>query len=93
MAGIQPARPPHAFNHEKEVKNVAEENREMQELTRQELSEQNKIRREKLAQMQEEGHVPFQIVRFDVTHHCDAIRADFDALEVKVVAIAVRLMS
>ena len=72
---------------------MAEENREMQELTRQELSEQNKIRREKLAQMQEEGHDPFQIVRYDVTHHSDEIRADFDALEEKDVAIAGRLMS
>ena len=53
MAGFQPAQPSHAIFHETEEKNVAEENREMQELTRQELSEQNKIRREKLAQMQE----------------------------------------
>ncbi len=34
----------------------------MQELTRQELSEQNKIRREKLAQMHEEGHKIFTMV-------------------------------
>ena len=37
---------------------MAEENKE---LTQQELSEQNRIRREKLAQMQEAGKDPFQI--------------------------------
>ena len=69
---------------------MAEENKE---LTQQELSEQNKIRREKLAQMQEAGKDPFQIVKYDVTHHSDEIRADFDALENKDVCIAGRLMS
>ena len=69
---------------------MAEENKE---LTQQELSEQNRIRREKLAQMQEAGKVPFQIVKYDVTHHSDEIRANFDALENKDVCIAGRLMS
>ena len=69
---------------------MAEENKE---LTQQELSEQNKIRREKLAQMQEAGKDPFQIVKYDVTHHSDEIRANFDALENKDVCIAGRLMS
>ena len=69
---------------------MAEENKE---LTQQELSEQNKIRREKLAQMQEAGRDPFQIVKYDVTHHSDEIRANFDALENKDVCIAGRLMS
>ena len=55
---------------------MAEENKE---LTQQELSEQNRIRREKLAQMQEAGKDPFQIVKYDVTHHSDEIRANFDA--------------
>ena len=66
---------------------------EMKELTQQELSEQNKIRREKLAQMQEAGKDPFQIVKYDVTHHSDEIRANFDALENTDVCIAGRLMS
>ena len=69
---------------------MAEENKE---LTQQELSEQNKIRREKLAQMQEAGKDPFQIVKYDVTHHSDEIRENFDALENKDVCIAGRLMS
>ena len=66
---------------------------EMKELTQQELSEQNKIRREKLAQMQEAGKDPFQIVKYDVTHHSDEIRANFEALENTDVCIAGRLMS
>ena len=69
---------------------MAEENKE---LTQQELSEQNRIRREKLAQMQEAGKDPFQIVKYDVTHHSDEIRENFDALENKDVCIAGRLMS
>ena len=69
---------------------MAEENKE---LTQQELSEQNRIRREKLAQMQEAGKDPFQIVKYDVTHHSDEIRANFDPLENKDVCIAGRLMS
>ena len=72
---------------------MAEENKEVLELTQQELSEQNRIRREKLAQMQEEGKDPFQIVKYDVTHHSDEIKANFDELEGKDVCIAGRMMS
>ncbi|MFV0315081.1 MAG: lysine--tRNA ligase, partial [Anaerotignum sp.] len=74
---------------------MAEEKDNVQEkeLTQQELSEQNLIRRDKLAQLQAEGKNPFEIVKFDVTHHSDQIRDDFDALEGKDVAIAGRLMS
>lgn len=74
---------------------MAEEKDNVQEkeLTQQELSEQNLIRRDKLAQLQAEGKNPFEIVKFDVTHHSDQVRDDFDALEGKDVAIAGRLMS
>ena len=66
---------------------------ETKELNEQELSEQIQIRREKLAKLQEEGKDPFVIVKYDVTKHSDEIRADYDALEGKEVAIAGRLMS
>ncbi|MBQ5589337.1 MAG: lysine--tRNA ligase, partial [Anaerotignum sp.] len=56
-------------------------------------SEQNRIRREKLAQMQEEGKDPFQIVKYDVTHHSDEIKDNFEELEGKDVCIAGRMMS
>lgn len=72
---------------------MAEENKEVLELTQQELSEQNRIRREKLAQMQEEGKDPFQIVKYDVTHHSDEIKNAFEELEGKDVCIAGRMMS
>ncbi|MBQ2879114.1 MAG: lysine--tRNA ligase, partial [Anaerotignum sp.] len=72
---------------------MAEENKEVLELTQQELSEQNRIRREKLAQMQEEGKDPFQIVKYDVTHHSDEIKANFETLENTDVCIAGRMMS
>ena len=72
---------------------MAEENKEVLELTQQELSEQNRIRREKLAQMQEEGKDPFQIVKYDVTHHSDEIKDNFETLENTDVCIAGRMMS
>ena len=72
---------------------MAEENKEVLELTQQELSEQNRIRREKLAQMQEEGKDPFQIVKYDVTHHSDEIKDNFETLENADVCIAGRMMS
>lgn len=75
------------------VANETNDTQEVQELTQQELSEQNKIRREKLAQLQEEGKDPFQIVKFDVTKHSDEVKAEFETLENQDVAIAGRLMS
>lgn len=73
---------------------MAEQNNQpAQELTQQELSEQIKIRREKLAQLQAEGKDPFEITKCEVTHHSDEIRANFEELEEKDVAIAGRLMS
>ena len=59
----------------------------------QDLSEQARIRREKLAALQEAGMDPFQIRKYDVTHHSGEIREQFDALEGREVSIAGRLMS
>ena len=59
----------------------------------QDLSEQARIRREKLAALQEAGMDPFQIRKYDVTHHSGEIRDQFDALEGREVSIAGRLMS
>ncbi|WMI81105.1 lysine--tRNA ligase [Anaerotignum sp. MB30-C6] len=74
---------------------MAEQNENVQEkeLTQQELSEQILIRRDKLAQLQAEGKNPFEIVKFDMTHHSDEIKDGFDELDGKDVAIAGRLMS
>lgn len=58
-----------------------------------ELTEVLRVRREKLAQLVEDGKDPFQITKFDVTHHSAEIKDDFDALEGKEVVVAGRMMS
>ena len=59
----------------------------------QDLSEILKVRREKLAALRAEGRDPFKETRFDVTHHAQDIKDNFDALEGSVVRVAGRLMS
>ncbi|MDD6033240.1 MAG: lysine--tRNA ligase [Oscillospiraceae bacterium] len=58
-----------------------------------ELHEQARIRREKLAALQEAGKDPFQIVKYDVTHHSSEIKENFEALNGQKVAVAGRMMS
>ena len=59
----------------------------------QDVNELRKIRRDKLAALQAEGKDPFQIVKFDVTHHSQDIKEQFEELEGKTVTIAGRMMS
>ena len=59
----------------------------------QDLSEILKVRREKLAALRDEGRDPFKETRFDVTHHAQDIKDNFDALEGSEVRVAGRLMS
>ena len=59
----------------------------------QDVNELRKIRRDKLAALQAEGKDPFQIVKFDVTHHSQDIKDQFEELEGKTVTIAGRMMS
>ena len=61
----------------------------------QELSvgDQIKVRREKLANLQAEGHNPFEITKFVQTTNSREIRENFDAMEGKPVSIAGRMMS
>ena len=61
--------------------------------TEAELTEVLRVRREKLAQLVEDGKDPFQITKFDVTHHSAEIKDDFDVLEGKEVVVAGRMMS
>ena len=51
-----------------------------------------KVRREKLQDLQERGKDPFQITKYDVTHHSMEIKDNFDALEGQTVTIAGRMM-
>ena len=57
------------------------------------LVDQVRVRREKLQELQQEGRDPFQITKFDVTHHAQEIKDDFDALEEQTVRLAGRIMS
>ena len=59
----------------------------------QDLGELLRIRREKLKALQNEGRDPFQITKFDVTHHTQDIKDNFDALEGSEVSVGGRLMS
>ncbi len=51
-----------------------------------------KVRREKLQDLQERGKDPFQITKYDVTHHSMEIKDNFDTLEGQTVTIAGRMM-
>lgn len=62
----------------------------MAEELRQEVSEQNRIRLEKLRALQEEGRNPYSLTRYDQTHHSQEIFDNFDALEGQTVSIAGR---
>ncbi|MEE1060920.1 MAG: lysine--tRNA ligase [Ruminococcus sp.] len=57
------------------------------------IGELLKVRREKLAALQEAGKNPFEITKFDVTHHSLDVKENFDELEGKSVTIAGRIMS
>ncbi len=59
----------------------------------QDINQLLKVRREKLANLQEAGKDPFQITKYDVTHHSTDIKDNFEELEGKVVRIAGRMMS
>ncbi len=63
------------------------------ESAEQAISEQNRIRLEKLNQLIAEGHNPYEIVRYDRTHLSGEILANFDSLENQTVSIAGRMMS
>ena len=58
----------------------------------QDASQLEKVRREKLAELQAAGRDPFQIVKYNQTYHSEQIRRDFDELENEIVSIAGRMM-
>ncbi len=63
------------------------------EVTEKELSEILQIRRDKLAALQEAGADPFEITKYDVSHHSEEIKANFETLENETATIAGRMMS
>ena len=72
---------------------MAENNNVNNAASQQELNELLQIRRDKLKALQDEGRDPFTITRFEVSHHAQDIKDNFDAMEGTVVRIAGRLMS
>ena len=59
----------------------------------QDLNQILKVRREKLAELQANGKNPFQIVKYDVSHHSQDIKDHFEELENQTVTVAGRMMS
>ena len=57
------------------------------------VGDQIKVRREKLAQLQAEGHDPFQLTKFVCTSNAEEIKTHFDEMEGQPVSIAGRMMS
>ncbi len=64
-----------------------------EEEEREQLAEQAKIRREKLAKLVSEGKNPYEKVKYGVTADSAKIKNDYDNLEGKEVSLAGRLMS
>ena len=71
-------------------KKMAEQNNNQNQV--QDVNQLLKVRREKLADLQARGKDPFQITKYDVTHHSMEIKNNFDELEGKTVLIAGRMM-
>lgn len=57
------------------------------------FSEQERLRREKLVELQNEGNDPFDVYTVDRTHTSEEIKSSYEELEGKVVTVAGRIMS
>ena len=64
---------------------MSEQNNKPQQPQEQDLNQLLKVRREKLAALQEAGKDPFVITKFDQTHHSQEIKDNYDELEGKMV--------
>lgn len=72
---------------------VDQNERQQEEQSQQEIGRLRQVRRDKLKELQEAGADPFQIVKFDQTHHSKEIQDHFAEWEDKEVSIAGRMMS
>ena len=90
------------INYFKEFKKMAQQNKNEQQI---DVNQLLKVRREKLADLQERGKDPFQITKYDVTNHTAEIKDNFEKFEcehdeegklvkdpAKLVSIAGRIM-
>ena len=69
------------------------ERQQNQQTQEQDIGQLLKVRREKLAALQENGKDPFVITKYDQTHHSAQIREKFETLKGQKVSIAGRMMS
>ena len=72
---------------------MAENNTNIQVNNEENFNDLVRVRREKLKTLQDAGQDPFQITKYDVTHHSADIKDNYDALEGAEVSIAGRMMS
>ncbi len=73
---------------------MAEEQQNVKgQASEQDINQLLKVRREKLAALQEAGKDPFRITKYDVTHHSTDIKENYAKLEGTTVSIAGRVMS
>ncbi len=59
----------------------------------QDINQLLKVRREKLAALCENGKNPFEIMKYDVSHHSMEIKDNFETLKGQQVSVAGRIMS
>ncbi|MBQ4530466.1 MAG: lysine--tRNA ligase [Lachnospiraceae bacterium] len=64
-----------------------------EQVKEQDINQLLKVRREKLADLQAAGKDPFEITKYDVSHHSMEIKDNFAELEGKTVTVAGRIMS
>jgi len=69
------------------------ENQNQNQVMEEDLNHLLKVRREKLAELQEGGKDPFKITKYDVSAHSADIKEHYEEWEGKEVSIAGRLMS
>lgn len=65
---------------------------EKKNVQEQDLNQLLKVRRDKLSELQAAGKDPFQITKYDVTHHSSDIKENYDAMEGQTVRVAGRVM-
>ena len=68
---------------------MAEQQKKVQE---QDINQLRKVRRDKLAELQNDGRNPFEITKYDVTCHAADIKDNYEDMEGKQVRLAGRVM-
>lgn len=74
-----------------EQKNI-QQNNQQNNAKEPDMNQLRKVRREKLAELQENGKNPFVITKYDVTHHAVDIKERYEELEGQQVTLAGRVM-